>query len=170
MRTFAVHKALNKGKPKINLFANVKSKTDDTKVTGFSPTNKQTAAPKITIIEEQAKGNTNMLNTPAINVVNLAKGEDSPDSAASVNIFASLPSMKLDVSPENFRCEKSGKLEDRYQILDTIGKGGYGEVKKIKDIITNETRALKVMLKSRCQMTKMIVDEIRILKKLVFLA
>lgn len=77
------------------------------------------------------------------------------------------PSPRLDVTPQRFRIEKKGKLEDLYEIKELIGKGGFGEVKKIRNKITNEIRALKIMLKSKCQMTKEISDEISILQKLV---
>jgi len=86
---------------------------------------------------------------------------------SSVALFAS-PSAKLKVAPYHFRVEKPGKLEDTYQNLGVIGKGGYGEVRKMKNFITHEIRAVKAIEKSKCQMTSNFSDEIRILQKLVF--
>ena len=42
------------------------------------------------------------------------------------------PSQSLKVSPSHFRVEKVGRFVDQYRTLDLIGKGGYGEVKKIE--------------------------------------
>ena len=68
----------------------------------------------------------------------------------------------------NFRGEKRGTVEERYQLLGTIGRGAFGEVKKIKDRTTGETRALKVCPKSHGQVAKEdIGDEIAILQQLV---
>ncbi len=43
--------------------------------------------------------------------------------------------------------EKRGKVTNDYNILETIGKGGYGEVKKVIHKITGETRAMKIIKK-----------------------
>ena len=79
------------------------------------------------------------------------------------------PSKSLKVSPSHFRVEKVGRFEDQYRTLDLIGKGGYGEVKKIENRITKEIRAVKVMEKSKSQTTASFVDEIHILQKLVLI-
>lgn len=76
---------------------------------------------------------------------------------------------KFRISFTHFRRENKGYLEERYQILQVIGKGSFGEVKKIKDRCTGELRAVKVMQKKYCQMTKDFSDEIQILQKLVYL-
>ena len=73
----------------------------------------------------------------------------------------------LKVNPYLFRVEKAGKIEDSYQMLDVIGKGGYGEVRRIRNIMTNEIRAVKIIAKSRCQKSALFSDEIQILQKLV---
>jgi len=72
------------------------------------------------------------------------------------------------VEPLHFRCErKKASLEDKYLILEVIGRGNFGEVKKIKDKITGLYRALKVIHKNNCQKTDNFADEIEIIKKLV---
>lgn len=73
----------------------------------------------------------------------------------------------LKVNPRCFRVEKSGKVEDNYEMLEVIGKGGYGEVRKIRDLRTKEIKAVKVIAKNRCQTTSSFSDEISILQELV---
>ena len=85
---------------------------------------------------------------------------------ASVGLFPR-PSLHLKIEPCHFRVEKPGNIEDRYQMLGVIGKGGYGEVRKVRNRLTNEIRAVKVIAKSKCQMTESFSDEIRILQHLV---
>lgn len=82
----------------------------------------------------------------------------------SKNFKKANSSFPLDLSV--FRCEKKGSLEDKYEILEFINKGTFGEVKKIMDKNTKEIRAAKVMDKKKCQMTEKFSDEVEILKKL----
>jgi transcriptional regulator CtsR len=74
----------------------------------------------------------------------------------------------FNVNPSHFRHETKGKMEERYEFMDKIGKGGYGVVMKVKNKITQEIRAVKICVKSKCQVTKDFSDEITILQKLVF--
>jgi len=74
----------------------------------------------------------------------------------------------LNVNPRCFRIEKSGKVEDNYEILEVIGKGGYGEVRKIKDLRTNEIKAVKAIARNKCQTASPLSDEISILQELVY--
>ena len=67
----------------------------------------------------------------------------------------------------HFRIEKKGSLTDKYIIEECIGKGSFGEVKKIRDKSTGISRALKVISKEHCQKTDSFADEIEIIKKLV---
>ena len=72
------------------------------------------------------------------------------------------------IEPQFFRKERVKKhLERKYSIKDLIGKGGFGEVKKIKDKDNNLDKALKIVSKDKCQMTNNFADEIEIIKKLV---
>ena len=73
----------------------------------------------------------------------------------------------MKVAPCQFRMEKPGKFTDKYETMELIGIGGYGVVKKAKNMKTNEVRAVKVIAKDKCQTTSAFSDEIRILQKLV---
>ena len=85
---------------------------------------------------------------------------------APVMIFPSPTNFKIDAGC--FRKEmKMELLEDRYTFEDIIGKGGFGEVRRIRDKRTNACRALKIISKSNCQTTDNFADEIEIIKKLV---
>ena len=88
-----------------------------------------------------------------------------PKMRSSGNLTSSITNFR--VSPACFRVEKLGHFEDQYEALDLIGTGGFGEVKKLRNKITKELRAVKVMAKNKCQMTESFSDEINILQKLV---
>ena len=72
------------------------------------------------------------------------------------------------IEPLHFRGEREVEsLESKYLIEGVIGKGSFGEVKKIKDKDNNQYRALKIIHKANCQKTDDFADEIEIIKKLV---
>jgi serine/threonine protein kinase len=81
--------------------------------------------------------------------------------------FSRSRTMHFDITPANFRGEKE-KLEDNYEILETVGLGTFGKVNRIRHKTTNETRAVKTLSKSQCQNEKEFSEEIKILQKLVF--
>lgn len=64
--------------------------------------------------------------------------------------------------------EKRGKVSNDYEVHETIGKGGYGEVKKVVHKITGETRAMKIIKKESCDegYLKSLTNEINILRNL----
>lgn len=64
--------------------------------------------------------------------------------------------------------EKRGKVSNEYDVLETVGKGGYGEVKKVVHKITGETRAMKIIKKESCDDSylKSLTNEINILRML----
>ena len=64
--------------------------------------------------------------------------------------------------------EKKGKVTNDYVVQETIGKGGYGEVKKVVHKITGETRAMKIIAKEGCDeiYMKTVTNEISILRNL----
>ncbi len=70
------------------------------------------------------------------------------------------------VDPSGFVLEKKGGLEDKYEILYTLGRGAFGEVKRVRDRSTGVQRAVKVVFKDRCVMTDKFTEEIEVLKKL----
>ena len=43
--------------------------------------------------------------------------------------------------------EQKGRIKAKYRILETIGKGSYGEVKKILHKSSGEYRAMKIIIK-----------------------
>ena len=59
-------------------------------------------------------------------------------------------------------------MSNDYEILETVGKGGYGEVKKVVYKITGETRAMKIIKKESCdeEYMKSLTNEITILRML----
>jgi len=73
----------------------------------------------------------------------------------------------LKVKPGNFRVECTSRISDIYQPLQLIGKDSYGEIRKVRNKYTNAIRAVKIISKSKCQMTKNFADEISILQELV---
>eukprot|EP00826_Nyctotherus_ovalis_P024727 TRINITY_DN1908_c0_g1_i16.p1 TRINITY_DN1908_c0_g1~~TRINITY_DN1908_c0_g1_i16.p1 ORF type:complete len:269 (+),score=71.50 TRINITY_DN1908_c0_g1_i16:185-991(+) len=72
----------------------------------------------------------------------------------------------LKVKPSNFRVERTGRISDTYLSLELIGKGAYGEIRKVMNRFTDEIRAVKVISKSKCQKTENFADEITILRQL----
>jgi len=66
----------------------------------------------------------------------------------------------------NFRCENTGNLEDSYELLEAIGKGAFGIVRVVLDRSTNEKRAVKIIDKTKCDITVAFSEEISILQKL----
>ena len=75
--------------------------------------------------------------------------------------------LKFNIGLQDFRRENTGSIEEHYNMLQVIGKGGFGIVRLIEHKLTKERRVVKVMLKSNCQMTENFADEITILQKLV---
>ena len=62
--------------------------------------------------------------------------------------------------------EKRGKVTTDYDIHGVIGKGGYGEVKKVVHKITGDIRAMKIIKKESCDegYMKTLSNEINILR------
>lgn len=74
---------------------------------------------------------------------------------------------KLIINPRMMVSHRKNPIEVTYEVLEVIGKGGYGEVKKVKHKELDVVRALKVIKKSRYkspQELKMIKNEINIMK------
>ena len=67
-----------------------------------------------------------------------------------------------------FVSEKKTKITNDYDILNTIGQGGYGSVKKVVHKITGEVRAMKMIKKESCDESylKSLTNEINILRQL----
>ena len=75
---------------------------------------------------------------------------------------------ELIIDKNMFINEKKGKVTNDYVVQETIGKGGYGEVKKVVHKITGETRAMKIIAKDGCDeiYMKTLTNEISILRNL----
>lgn len=81
------------------------------------------------------------------------------------SLFRAITNFKIE--PKHFRVErKKEMLSEKYEIGGVIGRGTFGEVKKIKDKTTGELRAVKIISKTHCQQTDNFADEIDIIKKL----
>ncbi len=52
-------------------------------------------------------------------------------------------------SPRQMVHERKNPIEENYDILETIGKGGYGEVKKVYHRQLGVVRALKIINKTK---------------------
>ena len=98
---------------------------------------------------------------------NAIEAEKRKAPGASSVALHSRHNVNLKVAPYHFRIEKSGSIEDKYQTLSVIGEGGFGKVKKIRNRMTNQIKAVKVIAKSKCQMSENFSDEIQILQKIV---
>lgn len=63
---------------------------------------------------------------------------------------------------------KKGKITKDYTILNTIGKGGFGEVKKVIHKVSQDVRAMKIIKKDQVdeQYLQTLQNEIKILKQL----
>ncbi|CAI2359896.1 unnamed protein product [Moneuplotes crassus] len=111
----------------------------------------------------------------------------SSDSSSEYNIHqASLPKIKVSkceenkeeimikkrsnakvkFDPKNLLKEKGSNLEDNYEFCGKLGKGTYGEVLKLRHIITGEYRACKSFIKANYKSEKisLLYNEVRILK------
>ena len=74
--------------------------------------------------------------------------------------------MKIDKSI--FVHEQKGKIIARYRVLETLGKGSYGEVKRVQHKLTGEHRAMKIIRKEDVGQgyVDSLLNEIDILKQL----
>jgi len=79
-----------------------------------------------------------------------------------------LKNYKLIIDKSAFVNEQRGRIKAKYRILETIGKGSYGEVKKLVLKSTGATRAMKIIRKEEVskEYVLSLQNEIEILKKL----
>ena len=73
---------------------------------------------------------------------------------------------QLNIDPNNLISEKRGRITKDYQILELLGKGGFGEVKKVVHKLTRDVRAMKIIKKDKCDESYLatLTNEIRIMK------
>lgn len=74
----------------------------------------------------------------------------------------------VNIDVQMFISEKRGKITNDYDILTVLGKGGYGEVKKVIHKITGDVRAMKIIRKESCDESylKSLGNEINIWRQL----
>ena len=74
--------------------------------------------------------------------------------------------MNIHIAANMFINEKKGKISIDYDVLEVIGKGGYGEVKKVIHKITGDVRAMKTIRKESCDegYLKSLGNEINIMR------
>ena len=75
--------------------------------------------------------------------------------------------LNIVINPRILVSHRRNPIEVNYEVLEVIGKGGYGEVKKVRHKELDVVRALKVIKKSRYKSAaelKMIKNEISIMK------
>lgn len=76
---------------------------------------------------------------------------------------------RMTLSKQLFINEGKGRIEQKYDFLETLGQGGYGLVRKVRHKLTNELRAMKIIHVDQYDATTLncIQNEIEILKQLV---
>ncbi len=158
---FRTHAALGRGK--IQLLKKPSSMTEEMKVRTFSKmrTGGGASVPAWRLGQSLIKKFTISAAKPPTEEVKRTRTVRSSDG------IKTKLSLNFKPMPAQFRCENKNKLEERYDVLEMVGKGGFGEIRKIKDKNTGTIRALKIMQKSRCQAAKEFSDEIQILQRLV---
>ena len=74
----------------------------------------------------------------------------------------------LVIDSNSFVSEKKGNIAKDYEILEVLGKGGFGEVKKVVHKLTQDVRAMKIIKKEKCDEAFLAAlnNEIKILKQL----
>lgn len=68
-----------------------------------------------------------------------------------------------------FRRENKRRIEEKYEMLEVVGKGAHGEIRKVRDRSTGDVRAVKIVPKESNSIVTNFEEEIAILQKLVIL-
>lgn len=55
----------------------------------------------------------------------------------------------LNIHPRMLVSQRKNQIEDNYDLLEVIGTGGYGEVKKVRHRNLDVIRALKIIKKAK---------------------
>jgi hypothetical protein len=96
--------------------------------------------------------------------------EQAPIKYGTFGIVQRMRLVKTDsvaIDLAKLRMERKGTLESKYEVLYTLGTGSYGEVQKIRDLDTDELKAVKIISKEKCSTVEKYNEEIEILKNLV---
>ena len=105
--------------------------------------------------------------------VNKNKNLLAPDESNSINSNSGISvdpdkliAEAVPFDPSSLVKKRKVNINDEYEILNIIGRGAFGEVKKIKSKTTNKTFAMKVISKLLFKETDNLKSEIDILKTL----
>lgn len=135
------------------------------------PIIEQSAIPEIILrnIEEASKisvekkhTNTALLSPP---VITQPISDGKLKVAEEPMEFKTSPSLPFD--PRNFIRENKGDIYDQYEFITVLGKGAYGEVRKVKSKKNGGMFAVKVLGKNNCVVKDSLIQEIEILKNIV---
>ena len=77
--------------------------------------------------------------------------------------------MSFQISSSDFVFEKTGKLRDAYKISKKVGEGAFSSVRRIKNRVTGEKRAVKTIHKKSLRTDEeknMVFNEVAILRSL----
>ncbi len=169
MPMFATHNTIKKGKPK-STTPSQRASPGHLTITAQLVEGTQTRQ-EIENEKEKEKGGTSVGQPGFLQDLDHMLTPNNEDRlahrTASGDVSVLKSGKQLSVAPVNFRGERTGAFETRYQIINGISAGSYGEVKKVRDRDTNAIRALKIISKSNCLGSRNLSDEIRILQKLV---
>jgi len=89
------------------------------------------------------------------------------NKAEKKEVVKELP--KIAIDPSKLVLESKKSISDTYQMLGLLGKGAFGEVSKVRHRINGKLYALKMISKSSCEEISNLLNEVEILKTLVFL-
>ena len=73
---------------------------------------------------------------------------------------------RLAIEKKMFINEHKGRVKNDYEILELLGTGSFGEVKKVVHKKTRDVRAMKSIKKENCENVEALVNEVEILKGL----
>ena len=96
----------------------------------------------------------------------LQKGSQSHTAKGGVHATGTVVIPNFNIDAKNMIQEKRGQIAKDYQILELLGKGGFGEVKKVVHRLTRDVRAMKIIKKDKCDENYLatLTNEIKILK------
>ena len=113
------------------------------------------------------KSDRDVLDASKINFKEDRKNAPYRESMAKTDdALTSSRDKKVAIDLSGLRREGRGQLEMKYEVMHILGKGSFGEVRKIRNLVTGEIRAAKFISKTKCLTTSNFAEEIQILKKL----
>jgi hypothetical protein len=77
------------------------------------------------------------------------------------------PPLSIAYDPSYLVVENKRAWLDDYEVISTLGRGGYGKVQKVRHRKTGRCYALKIIHRNRCADNAELLNEVEVLKKLV---